>query len=103
MPLLDQAVLRMAEQANVGRIFIEGHSDKDNADSFMSVRRAQAIRRYLIDQGVPATQVRIQGFGSDWPVSAQPATEQERQLNRRAEVLVVIDSAAPITTQASPP
>ncbi|ATB39300.1 hypothetical protein CYFUS_004744 [Cystobacter fuscus] len=103
VPLLDQAVLRMAERANAGRILIEGHSDKDSADSFMSVRRAQAIRRYLIDQGIPATQVRIQGFGSDWPVSAQPATEQERQLNRRAEVLVITDSSAPPTTQSSPP
>ncbi|EPX62795.1 hypothetical protein D187_006205 [Cystobacter fuscus DSM 2262] len=103
VPLLDQAVLRMSEHANTGRILIEGHSDKDSADSFMAVRRAQAIRRYLIDQGIPATQVRIQGFGSDWPVSAQPATEQERQLNRRAEVLVITDSAAPLTTGATPP
>jgi outer membrane protein OmpA-like peptidoglycan-associated protein len=102
VPLLDQAVLRMSEQANTGRILIEGHSDKDSADSFMSVRRAQAIRRYLIDQGIPATQVRIQGFGSDWPISAQPATEQERQLNRRAEVLVITDSAAPLTTGTTP-
>ncbi|MGZ3460270.1 MAG: OmpA family protein, partial [Archangium sp.] len=61
------------------------------------------------DQGIPATRVRIRGFGSDWPVSARPATEQERQLNRRAEVLVITDAPAPaspqapLTTQAPPP
>ncbi|MET0404932.1 MAG: OmpA family protein, partial [Cystobacter sp.] len=104
VPLLDQAVLRMSEQTHTGRIIIEGHSDNDSADSFMAVRRAQAIRRYLIDQGIPATQMRIQGFGSDWPVSAQPATEQERQLNRRAEVLVITDAASAQSTSAlSPP
>ena len=59
----------------------------------MSLRRAQAVRRYLIAQGIPATRVRTQ-FGSDWPVSARPATEQERQLNRRAEVLVLIHRRA---------
>ncbi|MBM7116148.1 OmpA family protein [Archangium primigenium] len=104
VPLLDQAVLRLSDQARAGVILVEGHSDKDRADSFTAVRRAQAIRRYLIDQGVPATRVRIQGFGADWPVSAQPATEQERQLNRRAEVLVITDAAAePLTTQQTPP
>jgi outer membrane protein OmpA-like peptidoglycan-associated protein len=103
VPLLDQAIQRLSEQGQAGRIHIEGHSDKDSADSFMALRRAQAIRRYLIDQGVPATQLRSRGFGSDWPVSAQPATEQERQLNRRAEVLVITDSAAPLTTGTTPP
>jgi outer membrane protein OmpA-like peptidoglycan-associated protein len=103
VPLLDQVVLRTLEQATEGYILIEGHSDKDSADAYTAVRRAQAIRRYLISQGIPATRVRTQAFGSDWPVSSHPATEQERQLNRRAEVLVITESTPPPTTQVAPP
>ncbi|PTL85377.1 OmpA family protein [Vitiosangium sp. GDMCC 1.1324] len=104
VPLLDQAVLRLSEQTRGGTIIVEGHADSEGTDSsnmIMSLRRAQAVRRYLIDQGVPATRVRIRGFGSNWPVSARPATEQERQLNRRAEVLVLTEVPAP-TTPAAP-
>jgi outer membrane protein OmpA-like peptidoglycan-associated protein len=106
VPLLDQAVLRLLEQPK-STLIVEGHADTEGADisnMIMSLRRAQAVRRYLIDQGIPATQVKIRGFGSDWPVSAQPATEQERQLNRRAEVLVISETEAPaVTTQAPAP
>jgi outer membrane protein OmpA-like peptidoglycan-associated protein len=105
VPFLDQVVLRMTEQASAGVVYVEGHSDKDSADAYTAVRRAQAIRRYLIDQGVPATRVRTRAFGADWPVSPQPATEQERQLNRRAEVLVITEteSTTTTTTQVAPP
>ncbi|HEX8437334.1 OmpA family protein [Archangium sp.] len=103
VPLLDQVVLRLPELTKGGTIIVEGHADTDGtvtSNMMMSLRRAQAVRRYLIDQGVPATRVRIRGFGSDWPVSDKPATDQERQLNRRAEVLLLTEIAAPATTQA---
>lgn len=106
VPLLDQVALRLSELTKGGTIIIEGHADTEGSDTsnmIISLRRAQAIRRYLIDQGIPGTRVRIRGFGSDWPVSSKPATEQERQLNRRAEVLVLTESPPPVTTQAPTP
>jgi outer membrane protein OmpA-like peptidoglycan-associated protein len=107
VPLLDQAVLRLSELARGGTIVVEGHADTEGTDSSnmtMSLQRAQAVRRYLIAQGIPAARVRIRGFSSNWPVSARPATEQERQLNRRAEVLVLTENPAPpVTTQAPAP
>ncbi len=107
VPLLDQAALRLLEQPKGGLIIIEGHADTegiDSTDMIMSLRRAQAARRYLIDQGISASQVRIRGFGSDWPLSSKPATEPERQLNRRADVLVITEAeAATATTQTPAP
>jgi outer membrane protein OmpA-like peptidoglycan-associated protein len=100
VPLLDQVVLRLAELPKGGTVIIEGHADTEGTDTsnrVVSLRRALAVRRYLIDQGVLGTQIRIRGFGADWPVSATPATEQERQLNRRASVLVVTPTEAPAT------
>jgi outer membrane protein OmpA-like peptidoglycan-associated protein len=105
VPLLDQAALQLSEQPKGGTVIIEGHADTegtDTSDMFMSLRRAQAVRRYLVSQGIPPAQVRIRGFGAEWPVSAKPATEDERQLNRRAEVLVLTDSVPAPTTTVSP-
>ncbi|WP_257447016.1 OmpA family protein [Archangium lipolyticum] len=104
--LLDQVVLRFSEQTRKSTIIIEGHADRESTDMSnmtMSLHRAQAVWRYLKNQGIHWTQVQIRGFSSDWPVSPRPATEQERQLNRRVEVLVVTETAAPITTQAPAP
>lgn len=106
VPLLDQVVLRLLEQSRGGTIVVEGHADTEGSDTsnmLMSLRRAQAVRRYLLAQGVPATRVQIRGFGSSWPVSAQPANEQERQLNRRAEVLVLTEEPTAPVTQAPAP
>jgi outer membrane protein OmpA-like peptidoglycan-associated protein len=106
VPLLDQVALHLSEQPKGGTVIIEGHADTegtDTSDMFMSLRRAQAVRRYLVNQGIPPTQVRIRGFGAEWPVSAKPATEEERQLNRRAEVLVLTEPGAPTTTLSPAP
>lgn len=105
VPLLDQAVLQLSEQPRGGTIIIEGHADSEGTDStemFMSLRRAQAVRRYLVDQGIPSTQVKIRGFGAEWPVSAKPATEAEHQLNRRATVLVLTEPTAATTQTPAP-
>ncbi|OJT22111.1 cell envelope biogenesis protein OmpA [Archangium sp. Cb G35] len=110
VPLLDQAVLRLLEQPKGTIMIVEGHADTEGTDTsnrIMSLQRAQAVRRYVIDQGIPWTQVQIRSFGSDWPVSVRPATEQERQLNRRVQVLVLTKvpgvAPAPLTTQAPAP
>ncbi len=104
--LLDQVVLRLAELPKGGTVIIEGHADTEGtgtSNRVISYQRALAVRRYLIDQGVLGTQIRLRGFGADWPISANPATEQERQLNRRASVLVVTPSETPATAGAPVP
>jgi outer membrane protein OmpA-like peptidoglycan-associated protein len=105
VPLLAQAAQRLLDQAKGGTILVEGHAEtegSDTSDMILALQRAQAVRRYLIDQGIPGPQVKIRSLGSNWPVSAKPATEAERRLNRRAEVLVLAPEA-PVTTQAPPP
>ncbi|WNG28594.1 OmpA family protein [Cystobacter fuscus] len=92
VPLLDKAAQQFFERAKSGVIYVEGHSDSEGSDwsdMTVSVQRAQAVRRYLIYQGVPPEQVKIHPFGSDWPVSPKPTTEEEHQRNRRVEIFVV--------------
>jgi outer membrane protein OmpA-like peptidoglycan-associated protein len=107
VPFLDQAVLRLAQLPKGYTIVIEGHADNEGTTTFnqiISHQRAQMVRRYLDAQGVSWTKMRLSRFGSDFPVSTNPTTEQDRQLNRRVEILVLTqDTEESITTQAPAP
>lgn len=49
-----------------GTIVLEGHASRDGAADYnmeLSLRRAHAVRRELVEAGVPAAQLVIAGFG----------------------------------------
>src|SRR5439155_21367 len=53
----------------------------------LSERRAEAVKRYLVRQGVDPSRVRTEGYGKSRPV-ADNNTAEGRAKNRRAEVVV---------------
>ena len=72
------------------RLEIEGHTDSVGSDALnqsLSERRAEAVRGYLIQQGVPTASVTAVGFGKARPVASND-TAEGRQLNRRVELVV---------------
>ena len=76
------------------RLEIEGHTDTVGSDSMnqtLSERRAEAVRNYLIQQGVPAGATSASGFGKTRPVASN-GTPEGRQLNRRVELVVSGDA-----------
>lgn len=73
------------------QIEVAGHTDNvgsDAANLTLSQNRAEAVRNYLIAQGISATRLRAQGYGPHEPV-ADNNTEQGRQQNRRTEVRII--------------
>lgn len=67
---------------------IEGHTDADGSEAFnqaLSQRRAETVRRFLEAQGIPAEQMKVTPYGESHP-QATNATEEGKQLNRRATV-----------------
>ena len=81
------SILRRCPDA---RIEIAGHTDNvgDEArNQALSQRRAEAIRRYLMLQGIPATRLSATGYGSKQPI-AQNDDEPGRADNRRIEFLL---------------
>jgi outer membrane protein OmpA-like peptidoglycan-associated protein len=83
------------------RLEIEGHTDSVGSDTLnqaLSQRRADAVRGYLIQQGVPAAATSAAGFGKSRPVASNDSAEG-RQLNRRVELVVSGDA---IGTAAAP-
>lgn len=72
------------------RLEIEGHTDSVGSDTLnqsLSDRRAESVRTYLVQQGVPTAAVTAVGFGKARPVASND-TAEGRQLNRRVELVV---------------
>lgn len=70
---------------------IAGHTDNvgsDDANLTLSRQRAEAVRNYLVNQGVSGTRLAAKGYGSHEPV-ADNHTEQGRRQNRRTEVRII--------------
>jgi len=69
---------------------VEGHTDNvgnDELNQRLSEKRAEAVRAYLIQQGLTEASVTASGFGETAPV-ADNLTAEGRQRNRRVEILV---------------
>jgi outer membrane protein OmpA-like peptidoglycan-associated protein len=69
---------------------VEGHTDSIGTDEFnqrLSEQRADAVRSYLVAQGVPTDSVAARGFGKEQPVASN-STASGRQRNRRVELVV---------------
>jgi outer membrane protein OmpA-like peptidoglycan-associated protein len=73
---------------------IEGHTDSVGSDEFnqrLSEQRADSVRDFLAEQGVPASSITARGFGKTEPVASND-TPEGRQRNRRVEIIVNGDS-----------
>jgi len=69
---------------------IEGHTDNvgsDEVNQKLSGQRAEAVRSYLIEQGLTQANVTARGFGESMPV-VDNSTPANRQKNRRVEIVV---------------
>jgi len=74
-------------------VLIEGFTDSTGDARYnqrLSERRAGAVARSLIDQGVSRQRVETRGYGEEYPVASN-ATSTARQLNRRVEIVLSED------------
>jgi outer membrane protein OmpA-like peptidoglycan-associated protein len=91
LTLLDQAVGVLQENPTV-RIQIEGYSCNIGTAKYnlaLGERRANAVRDYLMNRGVQATQMTTVSYGEERP-KYDNAREDTRRLNRRAALVVNI-------------
>lgn len=73
------------------RLQVYGHTDDVGAAGYnkqLSERRAQAVKKYLVDAGVPAALIEAKGYGESSPALAQKSSTA-RQKNRRVEIGVI--------------
>ena len=76
---------------NLEVIIAVGHTDSVGADAYnqkLSVRRAEAVKAYLVSKGIETNRVYTEGKGEAQPV-ADNKTKEGRAKNRRVEIEVV--------------
>ena len=72
-------------------IVATGHTDQTGSDAYnqkLSLRRASAVKAFLVSKGIAASRVFTEGKGESQPVASNK-TREGRAKNRRVEVEVV--------------
>ena len=85
---------RAIQNNRLAEIKIIGHTDSRGDPAYnqaLSERRANAVGRYLVDNGIPERLVFVQGKGESQPVASND-TEEGRNANRRVEIDVTTTS-----------
>lgn len=88
--ILDRAVAALQKHPSV-RVEISGHTDstgnrEHNMD--LSQRRAEAVKRYLVEHGIEASRMETRGAGPDEPLDSN-SSNAGRAKNRRIEFRVL--------------
>ena len=87
---LDDLVSKV-KSINLEVIIAVGHTDSVGTDAYnqkLSVRRAEAVKAYLVSKGIEKNGVYTEGKGEKQPV-ADNKTKEGRAKNRRVEIEVV--------------
>lgn len=85
-----QSVIRAMKGGKSVRIVVGGHTDRAGSGAYnlaLSKRRADAVRRALLERGAPAERITINAHGEDRPRVATPDGVREPR-NRRVEIIV---------------
>ena len=72
------------------KLEVDGYTDStgtDEVNQTLSDKRAEAVRTFLVAQGVSPDSISSQGFGSANPIASN-GSAQGRQMNRRVDMIV---------------
>lgn len=87
LPVVDGIAAVLVERPDVQKVVIAGHTDnvgRPAANLTLSTKRAEAVRRRLIEKGVAPERLDAVGFGDRRPI-ADNATAAGKAENRRVE------------------
>ena len=88
--ILDELVSKV-QGINLEVMVAIGHTDSIGSDAYnqrLSMRRAEAVKAYLVSKGIEQDRVATEGKGEKQPVASNK-TREGRAQNRRVEIEVV--------------
>jgi OOP family OmpA-OmpF porin len=89
-PMLQEAVLIMKRNPDL-KVEVDGHADSTGNPAYnmiLSEKRAEAVKKYFVDQGINPDQLTTKGFGIT-KSAASNDTKEGRAKNRRVELTPV--------------
>ncbi|MHB1024860.1 MAG: OmpA family protein [Desulfobacteria bacterium] len=87
---LEKAVVFVRKYPD-SKVALEGHTDSRGSDKYnlkLSQRRADAVKKYLVDKGENAGRITAEGKGEAYPIASNK-TDKGRFENRRVEILII--------------
>ncbi|MFH1437178.1 MAG: OmpA family protein [Pseudomonadota bacterium] len=97
-----EAVVKILKDRPDITIRVEGHTDNKGAKEYnkkLSARRANSVKKYLVEQGIDAGRLKTQGLGTAKPV-ADNSTEEGRAENRRVEFHITGQEGSAVKSEA---
>lgn len=95
--MLDQIAEVLRNHPEISRVQIQGHTDNTGEPAYnlgLSEQRAEAVRSYLVQQGVAEGRLEAKGFGQTQPIASND-TPAGREQNRRVEFIILSRGEAP--------
>jgi outer membrane protein OmpA-like peptidoglycan-associated protein len=89
--ILDAVVDALQSSGTIKRLRIAGHTDEQGDADYnldLSIRRAAAVRDYLVDKGVKPERLESQGYGETQPINPRH-TQAAYARNRRVEFIIL--------------
>jgi len=87
--ILKEAATILKDNATLN-VSVEGHTDSVGSDQYnlkLSLRRAAAVKAFLVKEGIPESRLSTRGLGESQPVASND-TDDGRAQNRRVELKV---------------
>ena len=99
------------DRSSTWAVLVQGYADRQGPAEYnrtLALRRAETVKQFLVELGVPETSLRVATVGADG-VLCEETTRECQQLNRRVhlEIRKMREAAAPavrpvVTTQDTP-
>ena len=93
--ILTQVAETLRENPQIKSIEIQGHTDVRGDDAYnleLSRRRAVAVRKFLMDQGIEGGRLEAKGYGETMPIE-EGESEAALANNRRVEFVILNEDA----------
>ena len=89
--LLDAIIASMQGNPDITLFEIQGHTDERGNDAYnldLSIRRAEAVKKHLVERGVDPRRLEAQGYGETMPLD-RGHNERAWAKNRRVDFLIL--------------
>src|SRR5688500_19362253 len=76
------------DRSSTWAVLVQGYADRQGPAEYnrtLALRRAEAVKQFLVELGVPETSVKVATVGSDGALCDE-ATRECQQLNRRVHL-----------------
>jgi len=90
-PVLDAVFDVLSSYPSIESVEVQGHTDSRAPDDYnldLSQRRANAVKKYLMDKGIAGSRLVSKGYGETTPLEPDAATEEQHARNRRVQFVI---------------